>query len=274
LFTRLNIILLIFPVFLFCGCGVNVVSVVVSPATATMAVGGTQQFTATGRGAAGHTVPITVTWSTAGGIGTVSSIGYFTASALGDGYVYATYNGIVGSAAVTVTDQGSITGTVKNSGSSTLSGITVRLASDHTKSTTSSSSGTYSLSGISAGTVAVEAVGTLLYLTSTQEVVVVEGSSASCNFTLSPRVAVVSEAVTQSGTLVTINGSVKNNGESTVTQVSVTYVFYDITGLPIGSGATSLGDMTAGETNTFYLLVSLSSTTYNRYTATAAGEGY
>jgi hypothetical protein len=120
----------------------------------------------------------------------------------------------------------------------------------------------------------VEAVGTLLYLTSTQEVTVVEGSSASCNFTLSSRVAIVSASVSHSGTLVTINGSVKNNGESTVTQVSVTYVFYDETGLPVGSGATSLGDMTAGQTSTFYLLVSLSQSTYSRYTATAAGTGY
>jgi hypothetical protein len=271
---KVALIFFVVLLLLLAGCGITITSITVSPATSTLAVGGTQQFTAVGRGAAGSTVSITPTWSTAGDIGSVNSSGYFTASALGDGYVYAAYGGVTGSAAITVTDKGSITGTVKNSDGTAVSGITVRLASNHSKSTTSSSTGTYSLSDLSAGLTSVEAVGTLLYLTSTQEVTVLEGSSVSCNFTLSSRVAIVSESVSHSGTLVTINGSAKNNGGSTVTQVSVTYVFYDETGLPVGSGATSVGDMTAGETKTFYLLVSLSQSTYSRYTATAAGTGY
>ena len=82
-------------------------SVIVVPSSATLAVGQVQQFEAylVVNGAIPADVPFT--WSTAGGIGTVTQNGLFTAAAIGNGAVTAAFltpNGTVsGSAHVTVT---------------------------------------------------------------------------------------------------------------------------------------------------------------------------
>jgi len=60
--------------------GAPIDSIVLSPATVTVAAGGTQQFTATGRRSGDTTsVPVSVTWTATGGF--ISATGLFTAGA-------------------------------------------------------------------------------------------------------------------------------------------------------------------------------------------------
>jgi len=76
----------------------------VTPATRTVPAGGTGQFAATGKDANGNAVPLsTVSWSAAGGLGSIDSNGLFTAGgSLGSGTVTATSGGFSGSATVQV----------------------------------------------------------------------------------------------------------------------------------------------------------------------------
>jgi len=81
-----------------------VASVTVSPATASVGVGGTQQFTATLKDAHGNVLTgRTVTWSSnAPSIASVSGTGLATALAMGTATITATSGGISGPAAITV----------------------------------------------------------------------------------------------------------------------------------------------------------------------------
>jgi hypothetical protein len=82
-----------------------VASVTVSPATATLTVGATQQLAATTRDSAGATLMgRVVTWaSSASGVAMVSSGGLVTAVAAGSATITATSEGVIGTATVTVT---------------------------------------------------------------------------------------------------------------------------------------------------------------------------
>ncbi|MDQ6769012.1 MAG: S8 family serine peptidase [Gemmatimonadota bacterium] len=81
-----------------------VYAIAVTPATATVLRGGTQQFTASGVDAAGKPVAITPTWSVSGG-GTISSSGLFTATTTGTNFtVTATSGSVSGTAIVTVNE--------------------------------------------------------------------------------------------------------------------------------------------------------------------------
>jgi uncharacterized protein YjdB len=84
---------------------VPVAFVTVSPATATVTMGATQQLTATTKDAGGATLTgRTVTWvSSNAAVGTVSSSGVVTAVAVGSAQITATSEGINGTATVTVT---------------------------------------------------------------------------------------------------------------------------------------------------------------------------
>ncbi len=80
-------------------------SIVVSPATATLIIGGTRQFIATGRDSAGNTVPANVTWSVVNGGGTIDAGGLFTAGPTPGTFsntIRATSGSITGHASVTV----------------------------------------------------------------------------------------------------------------------------------------------------------------------------
>lgn len=83
---------------------VPVASVQVTPATATLLTGGTQQLTATPRSAAGAALTgRAVTWATgAPGIATVSAAGLVTAIAPGTALILATIDGVTQSATITV----------------------------------------------------------------------------------------------------------------------------------------------------------------------------
>ena len=54
-------------------------TIVVAPTSPTLQSGAAQQFTATGKDAAGNTIPLTATWSVVNGGGTISPSGVFTA---------------------------------------------------------------------------------------------------------------------------------------------------------------------------------------------------
>jgi hypothetical protein len=105
-------LVLLVPVFVLNGCGstsgssATIVTITVAPATASLAVGGTQTFTATARDASNNPVTTTFTWSVEGTIGTVDNSGNFTATTAGTGKVKATVGGVTGEANVTVNPAG------------------------------------------------------------------------------------------------------------------------------------------------------------------------
>jgi hypothetical protein len=83
----------------------SVATITVSPSSATLAQGGTQQYTAVGRDAANNVVTITPVWSVEAGGGTISASGLFTAGTTPGTFtntVKATSGAISGTATVTV----------------------------------------------------------------------------------------------------------------------------------------------------------------------------
>ncbi len=87
------------------GTAAVLVSIAVTPATASIYIGNTQQFTATGTYSNNTTKNLssTATWTTApSGIASVSATGLATGLAAGTTTVTATYTGIAGSASLTV----------------------------------------------------------------------------------------------------------------------------------------------------------------------------
>ena len=85
----------------------------ISPSTATLAPGGTQQFTALGRDASGATVSVTPTWTVSTGGGNINSTGLLTAgTAAGNYTVTATSGSVTATASVTVTAGAATTITV------------------------------------------------------------------------------------------------------------------------------------------------------------------
>ncbi|WP_224244180.1 beta strand repeat-containing protein [Hyalangium gracile] len=80
-------------------------SLELTPGSATLAIKGTQQFTATGRDSAGNVVPAAVTWSVANGGGSIDATGLFTASTVAGTFaqtVKATSGSLSATASVTV----------------------------------------------------------------------------------------------------------------------------------------------------------------------------
>jgi hypothetical protein len=80
-------------------------AIVVSPSTATVAVGSTRQFTAAGEDAKKNPVSITPQWAVSGG-GTIDGSGLFTAASQGVWKLYANASGKSGTADVQVTGGG------------------------------------------------------------------------------------------------------------------------------------------------------------------------
>jgi hypothetical protein len=78
-------------------------SIAVTPNSATIISGNTQQFTAAGRDANNNTVSVTPTWSVTGGIGSITTGGLFSAVVSGSGAVVAASGSVSGSASLTVT---------------------------------------------------------------------------------------------------------------------------------------------------------------------------
>jgi hypothetical protein len=81
-------------------------SITVTPNPVSLTVGGTQQYTAVGKDAADHVVPLTAVWSVAAGGGTIGAGGLFTAGNSAGTFpntIKATSGSISGTATVTVT---------------------------------------------------------------------------------------------------------------------------------------------------------------------------
>ncbi|MEP6591401.1 MAG: hypothetical protein ABJC19_09485, partial [Gemmatimonadota bacterium] len=84
----------------------SLVSITVTGDPGALAIGATQQFTATGRDANGSPVAITPVWTVEVGGGTINGTGLFTAGTTAGTFtnsVTATVAGVAGSASVTVT---------------------------------------------------------------------------------------------------------------------------------------------------------------------------
>jgi len=78
----------------------------VTPNPGTLATGGAQQFTATGKDANGNVIPVTATWAVINGGGTINATGLFTAGIVAGAFintVQATALGITATATVIVT---------------------------------------------------------------------------------------------------------------------------------------------------------------------------
>jgi hypothetical protein len=192
-------------------------------------------------------------------VGTVDANGLFYAGATtGTGYVIATASGISGQAQVTITDRGTISGKVRNVSTELLNGITVRIATDHSKSAQTNSSGDYGISDLIPATYTVETVGTVRYLSSSGEATVYVGQGSTLNFTLSERIGIQTDNLSRTGTSMTISGVAKNNGSTTATDCSVFYFFYNEEGFSMGSGSSSLGTIAAGATKDYIMIVTLS----------------
>jgi hypothetical protein len=79
-------------------------SLTISPTSATIAVGGTQQFTAVAKASNGAVLAVTPTWSVTAGGGTITQTGLFTAgTTAGTSTVSVTCSGVTVTATVTVT---------------------------------------------------------------------------------------------------------------------------------------------------------------------------
>jgi len=86
-------------------------TITVSPSTATLYVGGTQQFTATAKDQYGNVLPnIIFTWTSSNTtVGTIDANGLFTAKAVGTTTVNATNGSVSGTASVTVLEAPALT---------------------------------------------------------------------------------------------------------------------------------------------------------------------
>ena len=156
----------------------------ISPTSATVGINQDQVFSAVAHNSAGIIVSVTPTWSITGGIGSISSSGLFLAgSVAGSGTVIATAEGKTATAAVTVTANGWITGTVYDSTSRKVQSIKVYIPGTSILAF-SDSSGKYTLSNVPAGTYDVLTLATDVYYSASAEVTLVSGETKIQNFTL------------------------------------------------------------------------------------------
>lgn len=100
----------------------TVSSITVSPSTANVVSGSTQQFTITAIDSNGNAVNVTPTWTVTGGVGTIGGNGFFTGGVAGSGTVAATVGAVSGSAAVSVTAGPLATITVSPASATVVSG--------------------------------------------------------------------------------------------------------------------------------------------------------
>jgi hypothetical protein len=163
---------------LLIGCGESsLFSIIINPNTSSVGVNQAQNFTALGRDGAGILIGISPTWSVTGNIGTVSTSGLFIAgNTAGVGTVAATANGITGSAIVTVTENGWISGRLTSSLGS-VSGIRIYLLELGTVDAFADINGFYTISSVPPGTYIVQTVATTVYQSSSQEVSVTRGQT-------------------------------------------------------------------------------------------------
>ena len=172
------------------GCGdlTNIGSLLVSPATVTVGINQSQAFTALGRNSEGLLVNTSpVAWSVVGNIGKIKPVtGLFTAGSVeGTGFVTATSNGLAGSAEVTITLLGWLTGNVTDTNGGLVIGIRVYLKENPALGSETNSNGNYTISGIPAGTYEADIDARNLTEAGSYEVTIFQGQTTTQNFILS-----------------------------------------------------------------------------------------
>lgn len=130
------------------GSGTTISSIAITPATASVATGATQQFTAVAKDSAGATVSgVTFTWASSNtGVATISSSGLATGVAAGSANITAKAGGVTSNtSALTVTAPASVTGTAAKG--TAIGGATITLvdSAGKTATATTAADGTFTL---------------------------------------------------------------------------------------------------------------------------------
>lgn len=240
------------------GCGeepLTISKIIVTPSPATVGINKSLSFAATAYTQNNRIVSATFSWSVSSGIGTIDSTGKFYAGGSElSGSVTATTQGISGSAAVSTTTKGSVSGTIRNSQGGVVSGIKVYLAASPTVSTLSDSTGKYTLGNVSSGTWEVLTQENATYLLTSIEVFVATAEASSGDIILNNRLNILSESFL--GVPITsITGTVGNSGSTTAKGVTVTYTFYDIDGSILTTAIGTAGDIPPQGSNMFSALL-------------------
>jgi len=169
-----------------CGDIAEVTSIEVSPSSATVGINKAYAFTAVGRNSAGFLVSIIPTWSTDAAIGSITSTGLFTASSVSsEGKVTATSGAISGTASVTITTNGWLTGNVTDTNGSLVVGTMVYLKENSTLyNGQTNNSGDYLISNIPPGTyeARIDANGRTQSSAVSAEVTIHEGATETQDF--------------------------------------------------------------------------------------------
>jgi len=161
---RFLFIFLMFVVVFVVGCGQNLENIVenstelkISPESAELYVGQTQQFTISGMVLKSDT-SYSATWEVTGGIGTIDATGLFTATETGEGTILVAIDGIRGTAEVVVSDEGgkTITGYVKDIFSNDLP-VSSAVVMSGAKTIKTDINGHYELLGVSKDTESISA---------------------------------------------------------------------------------------------------------------------
>ncbi len=182
---RLLAVLCLLSVLLLPGCGEeggSLGGLSVSPSRITIGINQSQPFTAIGRNGRGFLIAISPDWSLDNSsLGSIRSSGFFTAGSVETtGRVIATDGVLSGSAEVTITKHGWLSGTVTDSNGNEVVGIRVFLAEIPTLGDETDANGKYLVADIPAGTYEAEISPTVLYIHgATQEVTIGEGQTAT-----------------------------------------------------------------------------------------------
>ncbi len=257
------------------GCGNEQVSytVTVSPSSSTVGVNRSQRFFATIVDIYSNIVTKSISWSVAGGVGTIDASGVFYAGgSTGTGTVIASVEGFSGSATVVITDKGSIAGKIKDVQGAFLQNISVSCTSAVTLSAVTDSSGNYSISNVPCGTQEVIVLENVLYLSGSSDAYVITGETTTVNFTLLSRIAIENENI--SGDPISVSGRVRNLGTTEAKGVTVNYIFYDDAGTLLASSSQSVGDISSQTYKDFFMVPSPAISTYTTVTKTAAATSF
>jgi hypothetical protein len=261
------------------GCGADsgvADRVVVSPTTVLVGQQQKQQFYATVYNASNQVLTKVITWSVTGGIGTIDASGLlYAGSSLVSGTVVAQADSLSGSANVTVTDRGTVSGRITDIEGNRCASITVTLNNLSTLSATSNLSGDYSVSGVPAGTYEVKTRANLNYISAiTSEVKVTEGATRIVNLTLIPRISVASDTESKLNNIITLRGRLQNNGSTEAQGVSIIYRYFGEEGNLIGAGNTTPAKIAGLGTLDYSLVITLDEDSYSSRTRTVSLFSY
>lgn len=238
-----------------CGCGSTgiVARITVTPGSATLGALQTQQFFAAAYDSVGNALTRSFSWSVSGGVGTIdaSSGLFYAGTTFGSGSVSAVVDGVTGSATVSITNNGTLTGRLTDAAGNRIPNIRVSLISASALGATSDTDGLYAINNIPAGTYEVQTGGTAIYIAATAEVAVTTASTTTRNITLAPRFAI--ENYSETGDPLTIIGTLRNDGSTLALGITITIIFKAADGTPISSVSQALGNLAAGATRTFTL---------------------